>query len=166
MLGTPGGTVDLRTGELRDSRREDAITKLTAVAPLDDECPLWLKFLDDATGGDHEFIRFLQQWCGYCLTGVTREHALVFVYGPGGNGKSVFLNIVRRIFDHYVKTAPIDTFTSSHSKSTRPTWRCSGGLVSLPHQKQNSDKSMGRGSHQAVDRWRHYLGAVHEAGFL
>jgi putative DNA primase/helicase len=116
LLGTPGGTVDLRTGELRDSRREDAITKVTAVAPLDDRCPLWLKFLDDATGGDAEFIRFLQQWCGYCLTGVTREHALVFVYGPGGNGKSVFLNIMRRNFGDYVRNAAMDTFASSKNE--------------------------------------------------
>jgi putative DNA primase/helicase len=33
LLGTPGGTVDLRTGELREARREDLITKQTAVAP-------------------------------------------------------------------------------------------------------------------------------------
>jgi putative DNA primase/helicase len=37
----------------------------------------------------------------------------VFVYGPGGNGKSVFLNILTRIFRDYVKTAAMDTFTSS-----------------------------------------------------
>jgi len=33
LLGTPAGTVDLHTGELRPSRREDFITKSTAVAP-------------------------------------------------------------------------------------------------------------------------------------
>lgn len=113
LLGTPGGTVDLRTGELRESRRHDAITKLTAIAPLDEPCPLWLKFLDEATGNDLGFIRFLQQWCGYALTGVTREHQLVFVYGPGGNGKSVFLNMMTRIFGEYARTAAMDTFTSS-----------------------------------------------------
>jgi putative DNA primase/helicase len=115
LLGTPGGTVDLRTGELRKSCRHDAITKLTAVAPLDERCPLWLKFLDEATGGDQDFIRFLQQWTGYCLTGVTNEHALLFVYGPGGNGKSVFLNVMARIFGDYAMTAAMDTFTSSNN---------------------------------------------------
>jgi putative DNA primase/helicase len=113
LLGTPGGTVDLRTGELRKSNRNDAITKLTAVAPLDEDCPGWLRFLVETTGNDGELIRFLQQWCGYCLTGVTSEHALVFVYGPGGNGKSVFLNIMTRIFGDYARTAAMDTFTSS-----------------------------------------------------
>jgi putative DNA primase/helicase len=115
LLGTPGGTVDLRTGELRPSNRHDAITKLTSVAPLSEGCPLWLRFLEEATGGDSDFIRFLHQWCGYCLTGITREHALSFVYGPGGNGKSVFLNIMTRIFGDYAVTAAMDTFTSSSS---------------------------------------------------
>ena len=97
LLGTPGGTVDLRTGRLRRADPADGITKLTAVAPAEQAtCPLWLQFLDEATGSDASLIRFLQQWCGYALTGDTREHALVFVYGPGGNGKSVFLNIAHR----------------------------------------------------------------------
>ncbi|WP_375458338.1 phage/plasmid primase, P4 family [uncultured Enterovirga sp.] len=114
LLGTPAGTVDLRTGKLRRSDQADGITKLAAVAPADEpDCPLWLAFLDQATGGDVELIRFLQQWCGYSLTGSTREHALVFIYGPGGNGKSVFLNVLSSILGDYATTAAIDTFTAS-----------------------------------------------------
>jgi putative DNA primase/helicase len=113
LLGTIGGTVDLRTGELRESRQDDGITKCTSVAPNDTGRPRWLQFLEEATAGDQELIRFLQQWCGYCLTGITREHALVFVYGPGGNGKSVFLNIVTSILQAYATTAAMDTFTVS-----------------------------------------------------
>jgi len=41
----------------------------------------------EATCNDRALIGFLQRWCGYCLTGDTSEHALVFCYGPGGNGK-------------------------------------------------------------------------------
>jgi putative DNA primase/helicase len=115
LLGTPGGTVDLRTGELRESRQQDGITKCTSVAPVESGCPRWLKFLEETTASDRELIRFLQQWCGYSLTGVTREHALVFVYGPGGNGKSVFLNIVTSILQGYATTAAMDAFTASSS---------------------------------------------------
>ena len=115
LLGTPGGTVDLQTGELRTSRREDCITKMTSVAPLDEPCPRWIQFLNEATGKDAGLIKFLQQWCGYGLTGLTREHALVFVYGPGGNGKSVFLNVVQTIMKDYAVTAAMDTFTASNS---------------------------------------------------
>lgn len=115
LLGTPGGTVDLRHGELRASKPSEGITKTTSVAPSENRCPKWLSFLQEATDGDHDLIRFLQQWCGYCLTGLTREHALVFVYGPGGNGKSVFLNVVTSILKDYATTAAMDTFTASKS---------------------------------------------------
>lgn len=115
LLGTPGGTVDLRTGKLRDSRPDEGITKLTATAPGDGGCSLWLQFLRETTNADATVIDFLQQWCGYCLTGVTREHALVFVYGPGGNGKSVFLNIVTAVLNDYATTAAMNTFSASNS---------------------------------------------------
>lgn len=114
LLGTPGGTVDLKTGQLREARREDHITKAAAVAPAAAmDCPTWFAFLNQATAGDAHLIRFLSQWAGYCLTGSTREHALLFIYGPGGNGKSVFLNTVAGILADYCTTAPMDTFTSS-----------------------------------------------------
>lgn len=114
LLGTPRGTVDLRTGILRPSLREDGITKSTQVAPANQECPLWKRFLGETAGDDTGLIRFLQQWCGYSLTGITREHALVFVYGPGGNGKSVFLNVITAIMGGYATTASMDTFTEVH----------------------------------------------------
>jgi putative DNA primase/helicase len=115
LLATPEGVLDLRTGELRPAQREDHMTKLTAVAPArrGAACDRWLTFLDQATGRDDELIRFLRQWCGYCLTGSTREHALLFIYGPGGNGKSVFINTVAHILGDYCRAAPMDTFTAA-----------------------------------------------------
>ncbi|MDN4982226.1 phage/plasmid primase, P4 family [Bradyrhizobium sp. WYCCWR 13022] len=113
LLGTPGGTVDLRTGKLRPSVPEEGITKTTAVTPADNGCPLWLSFLKEATNGDDELIRFLQQWCGYALTGDTSEHALLFVYGPGGNGKSVYLNTTSHILHDYAAVSAMETFTAS-----------------------------------------------------
>jgi putative DNA primase/helicase len=116
LLGTPAGTVDLRTGEVFSPRPEDRITRMTEAGPSDPaDCPLWLKFLREATGADDDLIRFLQQWCGYCLTGVIREHALVFVYGGGGNGKGVFMNTVSGIMGEYATMAAMDTFTASRS---------------------------------------------------
>jgi putative DNA primase/helicase len=116
LLGTPGGTVDLRTGHLRPAQQSDFITKITAVTPAETpDCPLWLKFLREATGGDQEMIRFLQQWLGYTLTGDIREHALLFVYGTRGNGKGVLLNTIAGILADYCRTAPMEAFTASGS---------------------------------------------------
>ncbi|MDM7255195.1 MAG: phage/plasmid primase, P4 family, partial [Paracoccus sp. (in: a-proteobacteria)] len=114
LLGCPEATVDLRTGSIRSPDPADMITRRAAVAPADQAvCPRWLSFLQEATGGDGALIRFLQQWAGYSLTGDTREHALMFIYGDGGNGKSVFLNTVAGILGDYSTTAGMDTFTAS-----------------------------------------------------
>jgi putative DNA primase/helicase len=117
LLGTPGGTVDLKTGHLRRPDRGDYITRTTAVAPAEEAtCPLWRTFLDEVTAGDREVMRFLQQFLGYSLTGDIREHALIFGCGPGGNGKGVFVNTFRRILGDSAVAAPMDTFTSSKSE--------------------------------------------------
>jgi putative DNA primase/helicase len=116
LLGTPGGTVDLRTGRMHPAKPADGITRITTAAPTEaTDCPQWLIFLDQATGGDKGLIRFLQQWCGYALTGDIGQHALVFIHGPGGNGKGVFLNTLTGILGDYAATAPMDTFTVSTS---------------------------------------------------
>ena len=64
-------------------------------------CPRWLQFLDEATAGDIGLIRFVQQWCGYMLTGDTRQQSLVFLFGDGGNGKSVFVNGIVGVLGDY-----------------------------------------------------------------
>jgi putative DNA primase/helicase len=47
LFNCPNGTLDLRTGELRQHQRDDLITKLcpTEYHP-DAACPHWLSFLD------------------------------------------------------------------------------------------------------------------------
>ncbi|THD54582.1 MAG: hypothetical protein E8A46_08175 [Bradyrhizobium sp.] len=114
LLGTPKGTVNLRSGALQVSIPEDRISKLTAVPPaVTANCPLWLNFLNNTTGSDQQLIRFLQQLCGYALTGSVVEHVMAFIYGGGGNGKSVFINTVSSIMGDYAMSAAMDTFTSS-----------------------------------------------------
>lgn len=113
LLGTPGGTVDLRTGEMSDARSSDFISKQTSITPEHGEPVLWLKFLREALKADTALIRFIQQWVGYTLTGDTREHALAFIFGDGGNGKGVFQNTITGIMGDYAVTAGMETFTAS-----------------------------------------------------
>jgi putative DNA primase/helicase len=114
LLGTPGGTVDLISGKMRDADPADRITKSTSVAPGETaDCPLWLKFLSEAAQGDKDLIRFMQQWMGYSLTGITREQCFVFVYGGGGTGKGTFLDMATGILADYHEPAADETFTAS-----------------------------------------------------
>ena len=113
LLATPGGTIDLRDGSMRKNGRADLITRATAVAPSEIPTPLWSRFLREATKGNHDLIHFLQVMSGYCLTGITREHSLFFLYGLGGNGKGVFVNTIAQIMGSYHVAANMDVFTAS-----------------------------------------------------
>lgn len=109
LLNTPGGVVDLRTGALRPNNPDDYCTKVTVAAPGGD-APRWRQFLHEVTGGDAALVAYLHRLVGYWLTGATTEHALVFVYGTGGNGKSVFLNTVLQLLGSYGRQAPMSLF--------------------------------------------------------
>lgn len=94
LFNVANGTIDLRTGKLREARREDLITQ---------RCPVDF----DAKAGRHHFDRFLkrilnsrqtlidyvQRLAGYNLTGLTTEQILAIFYGVGANGKSTLLNV-------------------------------------------------------------------------
>jgi putative DNA primase/helicase len=100
LLNTPAGVVDLHTGKMREHRPEDYLTKQCAASP-GGKCPQWKKFMQEITGDDIELQRYLQRVSGYCLTGVTNEQELFFLYGTGNNGKGVFTLTLSGILGDY-----------------------------------------------------------------
>lgn len=116
VIGTPGGVVDLRTGTMRPARRDDYLTRSVAVAPANREPVRWLAFLRESMEGDADMVAFLQRLCGYTLTGHTSEHKLPFLWGPGGNGKSVFANTLHYLFGDYAKRAPAEAFLQARGE--------------------------------------------------
>ena len=85
LLNCPNGTVDLRTGKVKPHDPADYITKITACEVGDEfsTAPLFLQFMDTIFAKDKDLIAFVQRFLGYCLTGITKEHAFVFGYGSG-----------------------------------------------------------------------------------
>jgi putative DNA primase/helicase len=144
LLGTPGGTVDLRTGQIRPARQGDMMTKITAAqpVPLDSfdparDCPRWLAFLDHATGGDAGAVRFLQQWAGYSLTGDTREEALLFVHGPGGSGKSTAINTLGALLGDYAVAVDTETITAQkHARHSTEVARLHGARMAYASETE------------------------------
>lgn len=120
LLNTPNGVVDLRTGRSVPHRASFLMTKITTVGPEAKKPVIWLDFLHQITGGDNELIRYLQRVAGYCLTGTTNAQTLFFGYGPGGNGKSVFVNVLSDILGDYYRQSEIETFLQSNN-SRHPT---------------------------------------------
>jgi len=114
LLNTPRGTVDLRTGELREHRPSDNITKITNASPdPHSACPLWHEFLDRATHNDAELKGFLQRSGGASLTGSTRDHAVFVHHGEGRNGKSLYIKILDYVLGEFARTAAAETFVAS-----------------------------------------------------
>lgn len=96
------GTIDLRTGELREHDPADLITKLAPVEfEPDAVAEGWQTFLSEVMGGRQDMVRFLQRAVGYSMTGDVDEHVLLFLYGKGANGKTTFLNALLNMFGEY-----------------------------------------------------------------
>jgi putative DNA primase/helicase len=59
--------------------------------------PIWFEFLDQVFEGDEdraEKIMLLQEFFGYCFMRDMNLHKSLVLYGDGGNGKSVILDIL------------------------------------------------------------------------
>jgi len=106
LLNVKNGAIDLRTGALREHRREDLCTRIVPVA-FDPKatCPKWEEFLSQVTGDDPELVAFLQRAVGYSLTGDVSEQVLLFLHGMGSNGKSTFLAVMMDLLGDYAGQA-------------------------------------------------------------
>jgi putative DNA primase/helicase len=118
LLHTGFSTFDLRSGIARPPDPKDYITKKTAsaAAPPGTPHPLWTAFLNRITNGNVELQQLLKRYIGYCLTGVTSEHAFVFAYGAGANGKGTFINSIVKILGDYAAIADMGTFLASSTE--------------------------------------------------
>jgi putative DNA primase/helicase len=108
LLNVLNGTIDLRTGELREHRRGDLVTKLAPVEydPHADT-PLWANFLSRVLPVD-ELRTFVQRATGYSATGDTSEQCLFINHGLGANGKSTFHEAVATALGDYAMRAPTE----------------------------------------------------------
>lgn len=111
LMNVGNGTIELRTGELREHGRGDLITKL-APGEYDPaaEAPTWQAVLERLLPSA-ELQRFFQRFVGYCLTGDTSEQVLVFLHGLGANGKSTIINALLDVLGDYGRQAAPELLT-------------------------------------------------------
>lgn len=108
LLNTPNGTVDLRTGETREHRREDFLTKITgADYRPDTPAPVWESFIERVLPSPG-LRRFVQRSAGYSATGDTSEQCLFINHGSGANGKSTFQEAIADALGDYATRTPTD----------------------------------------------------------
>jgi putative DNA primase/helicase len=122
LLNFSNGTLDLLTGELRDFRREDMMTKCSKIPFYPDmPYPRFEKFIKETFGGDREMIKYIQTLFGMCMTGdVSQEQAFIF-WGPtANNGKTTLVEIMGYILDEYFVSLN-SSVISVGSKNSRET---------------------------------------------
>jgi putative DNA primase/helicase len=117
MLPIKGGKViNLKTSEVRDRTRDDKYTF---------ECPV--SYVADIKNADKFFTdvmpkeeqrEYLRKCLGYIITGEVDARCFFVWYGNGSNGKSVIINLLKKIMkDFYVSTSK-GVFCKMNDKSS------------------------------------------------
>ncbi|WP_432352680.1 phage/plasmid primase, P4 family [Sporosarcina sp. A2] len=116
LFNVDNGILDLRTGKLQPHDRELNLTKITNVEyDKKAECPTWMKFLSQIFKGDADLIEYMQRLVGYSLTGDISEQGMYFLVGGGSNGKSVFINTIKKVLGDYGIQTSSETFIKRKS---------------------------------------------------
>ena len=94
-LTLQNGLYDLSQHELAEHNPSIFTTNLL---PYDYDpaavCPRWLQYLDEVFESDDETIKFVQEAVGYAFHKSIPKAVLFFLIGDGGNGKSVFIDVI------------------------------------------------------------------------
>jgi len=127
LLNCPNGTLDLRTGTLREQRRDDLITKMTG-ARYDPTATsnVFEDSLCRSTGDDIEIIQFLGRAFGSALVAGNPDEKLFFLSGHKGSGKTTLLEPVRSTMGDYAGTTSFDNFLQTREPRSHQ-----AGLVPL-----------------------------------
>jgi putative DNA primase/helicase len=98
ILNCPNGTLNLRTGELRNHASTDLITRVCPT-PYDPEArdQTWERVLNEALEGDVAKLRVLARFAGYSLTGRTTEKKMLVISGTTNTGKSTVTEPIYRM---------------------------------------------------------------------
>lgn len=99
LICLENGMLNLSTGALVEPAKEYYASYMLPVTfdPKNiQDCPRWKLFLDEAVV-DRAVIREIQKFFGYCLTRETKYEKMMIFYGPGGDGKSKLLKILKAL---------------------------------------------------------------------
>lgn len=107
LLNCDNGVVNLTTGELLYYSPDLLVTKCLPWPYIKTaECRRWRQFLGEVLP-DEETVNYVQRLIGYYLTGSTVEQILVFCYGLGANGKTIFIRVLLALLGEYAIQSPM-----------------------------------------------------------
>ena len=99
VLTFQNGTLEIETGKFRDFSQADYCSILMEYDyDPDATCPTWESFIEDVTDEEPRRAENLQFIAGYTLFSDCRHQKVFILVGSGGNGKSVYLEIIQKLF--------------------------------------------------------------------
>ena len=99
VLTFQNGTLEIETGRFRDFSQADYCSIIMDYDYNPDaRCPAWEKFIDDVTDEEPRRAENLQFIAGYALVPDCRYQKIFCLLGEGGNGKSIYLEIIQALF--------------------------------------------------------------------
>lgn len=118
FINLKNGILDVSTGEMLPHSKDYFFKYI-----LDHEfkpeatCPNWLAFLNRIFEGDKELIDLASEIFGYTLIGGTPWlHKAFILYGEGRNGKSTFLDVLKKLIGiRNVSTIPLQNLDKPFS---------------------------------------------------
>lgn len=118
LLNVANGTLNLRTGRLRNHNPDDLLTRLIDV-PFDEnaKAPQWLEFLNTVQNGNQRMVDFLQRIVGYTLTGDVSEKMMFVMYGGTDTGKSTFIETMQALIGPYAMKIQTETLMKRRDKN-------------------------------------------------
>lgn len=120
LVNVRNGVLNLRDFSMTEHKPDFLMTRMLGTSmPESPERPeKWLAFLDQIFSDDKELIRYIQKALGYSLSGDTSEQCAFFLYGTGRNGKSTFLEVVRKIMGDYATNIQPESIMIKSSTNT------------------------------------------------
>ena len=120
LVNVGNGVLNLEDFSLKKHSPDFLMTRmLGASMPENPKRPeKWINFLNNIFNNDNELIRYIQKALGYSLSGDTSEQCAFFLYGTGRNGKSTFLEVVRKIMGDYATNIQPESIMMKSSTNT------------------------------------------------
>jgi putative DNA primase/helicase len=105
LINFTNGTIDLRGGRFRQARASDLITRMAGCEwEQNATAPRFVQFISEVVGGDENDAHYLKKLAGYILSGDRKEQRLQILIGDGGDGKSTFIETLKRLMGDYQTT--------------------------------------------------------------
>lgn len=115
LINFLNGTLNLQTTDFYKNNPQDMITKIIPINYNPNvKSELWASSLRMYFRENQELISFVQKVCGLSLCGAHLEEIIVFLYGTGANGKSIFVNTLRFVYGEYASILPIEALIAQH----------------------------------------------------